>query len=113
MLEHLLRNLKAYIFEVIASWGLRDEPLKVRRVKSDAYIPIKGSCGSAGLNLYLTEEINIEPGKYELVPTGLVLSLPVGTYGRIAPRSGLSTKGIDVKVLQDPPVLHPLSDLLL
>ncbi len=97
MFAHVFRNLKTYISEVLASWGLRDEPLKVRRVKSNAYIPTKGSCGSVGLDLYSTEEVTIEPGKYELVPTGLVLTLPVGTYGRVAPRSGLSTRGIDVK----------------
>ena len=28
--------------------------------------------------------------------TGIKIKLPVGTYGRIAPRSGLATKGIDV-----------------
>ena len=30
------------------------------------------------------------------VPTGIKIKLPAGTYGRIAPRSGLSLKGIDV-----------------
>ena len=30
------------------------------------------------------------------MPTGIKIKLPVGTYGRIAPRSGLSLKGIDV-----------------
>ena len=31
-----------------------------------------------------------------LIPTGWKFKLPPGTYGRIAPRSGLSLKGIDV-----------------
>ena len=97
MLVQTLRNIKTYLTEVLASWGLKDEPLKVRRVKSNACIPTKGSCGSVGLDLYSTEEVTIAPGEYKLVSTGLVITLPVGTYGRIAPRSGLSTKGIDVK----------------
>ncbi len=97
MLEHVFRSIKTYLCEVLASWGLREEPLKIRRIKSNACIPTKGSCGSVGLDLYSTEEVTIAPGEYKLVPTGLVFTLPPGTYGRIAPRSGLSTKGIDVK----------------
>jgi len=27
-----------------------------------------------------------------LIPTGLAMSIPVGNYGRIAPRSGLASK---------------------
>jgi len=96
MLAQTFRNVKTYLTEVLASWGLKDEPLKVRRVKSNACIPTKGSCGSVGLDLYSTEEVTIAPREYKLVSTGLVFTLPVGTYGRIAPRSGLSTKGIDV-----------------
>ena len=30
------------------------------------------------------------------MPTGIKVKLPTSTYGRIAPRSGLSLKGIDV-----------------
>ena len=37
------------------------------------------------------------PGKTTVVPTGLVMELLEGTYGRIASRSGLSLKkGIEV-----------------
>ena len=31
-----------------------------------------------------------------LVPTGISMAIPVGYYGRVAPRSGLSCKGFDV-----------------
>ena len=34
----------------------------------------------------------IEPGKIQLVPTGISFKCPEGTYGRIAPRSGLTIK---------------------
>lgn len=97
MLAETFRNLKTYVVEVLASWGFKDEPLKVRRVKDNACIPTKGSSRAVGLDLYSTEEVSIAPGEYKLVSTGLVFSLPIGTYGRIAPRSGLSVKGVDVK----------------
>jgi dUTP pyrophosphatase len=37
------------------------------------------------------------PGHRVVIPTGLAIQLPTGTYGRIAPRSGLAVKhGVDV-----------------
>ena len=32
----------------------------------------------------------------KLVPTGIQMAIPVGYYGRVAPRSGLSCKGLDI-----------------
>lgn len=38
----------------------------------------------------------INPGQRALIPTNLILSIPRGYYGRIAPRSGLAFKsGVD------------------
>jgi len=64
------------------------------------YLPEKRS-EDAGYDLKaaLTQQcgILIEPGERSLIPTNLVLSIPKGFYGRIAPRSGLAFKfGIDI-----------------
>lgn len=41
--------------------------------------------------------IILRPGRRTLVKTGIAMALPRGTYGRVAPRSGLAFKhGIDV-----------------
>lgn len=96
----LLGTLSGVLYGIIIDQNiiqLKDEPLKVQRIRTNACIPTKGSCGSVGLDVYSTEEVTIAPGEYKLVSTGLIFTLPTGTYGRIAPRSGLSTKGIDVK----------------
>ena len=60
-----------------------------------AKLPSRGSPGAAGYDLYAA---NPEPivipqqcGR-ALVPTGLQVVLPPGTYGRVAPRSGLAVK---------------------
>lgn len=53
-------------------------------------------CLIAGLDLYACKDFNIPPRTRLLVPTGIKVKLPIGTYGRVAPRSGLSLKGIDV-----------------
>jgi len=41
--------------------------------------------------------IQLKKRSTNIIPTGLAVQVPAGTYGRIAPRSGLATKhSIDV-----------------
>ena len=56
-----------------------------------------GTSFSAGYDVASTEEITIYPNRRKLINTGLKLTYcPIHTYIRIAPRSGLSCKYIDV-----------------
>ena len=48
--------------------------------------------GSAGYNLHSSEETVIAPHSRQLVATGIAITVPAGTYRRIAPRSGMSVK---------------------
>jgi len=60
-------------------------------------IPTRGSYYAAGLDLYSTDNIVIEPGARAIIGTGIKAEIPNGNYLRIAPRSGLAAKsGIDV-----------------
>jgi dUTP pyrophosphatase len=71
--------------------------VKVKFLNNNAKIPKKGSDNSAGYDLYSIETGVIKPRERRLIKTGLVLEIPSGYYGRIAPRSGLAFKsGIDV-----------------
>ena len=71
--------------------------LLVTRENASARLPTRGSDGAAGYDLSCNADIVIEPGERRLVPTGVSLELPAGTYGRIAPRSGLAVRhGIQV-----------------
>ena len=54
--------------------------------------PTRATPGSAGHDLSSTEDCTIPPGDRRLVSTGLRVLCPDGTYGRIAPRSGLASK---------------------
>ena len=70
---------------------------KVQKLVPTAVIPTRGTPGAAGYDLYSTDGFIIMPGHRVVIPTGLAIQLPVGTYGRIAPRSGLAVKhGVDV-----------------
>ena len=64
---------------------------------SGATMPYKGSPQAAGYDLTSPDEHVLAPGQRKIIPTGLRIICPDGTYGRIAPRSGLAAKhGIDV-----------------
>ena len=57
-----------------------------------AKIPRKGTMFSAGYDLYTCSRVDLPSSSRVLVPTGISLRMPQGVYGRIAPRSSLSSK---------------------
>lgn len=54
-----------------------------------AQAPTRASAQAAGYDLYASDEITIPKSSRTLVPTGVRLAIPLGCYGRVAPRSGL------------------------
>jgi dUTP pyrophosphatase len=60
-------------------------------------IPVQASSGAAGYDLKCSEGMIIPPRSRAVVGTGVAVRVPEGTYGRVAPRSGLALRnGIDV-----------------
>ena len=72
--------------------------MEVVRLQNTAILPSRGSADAAGFDLYSIDHYVVFPGQRVVVSTGIGLQkLPSGTYGRIAPRSGLAVKhGLDV-----------------
>lgn len=69
----------------------------VKKLSANARIPTRGSTESAGLDLCSTADYTIPVGGRQLIPTDLAISIPIGTYAHILPRSGLALKyGIHV-----------------
>ncbi|GMG18847.1 unnamed protein product [Ambrosiozyma monospora] len=66
--------------------------LKVFLRSSKAKAPTKGSKQAAGYDLYSSEKTMIPAKGQGLVSTDLSVIVPDGTYGRVAPRSGLAVK---------------------
>ena len=66
--------------------------LKVQLRSLTAKAPTKGSLSAAGYDLYASQETVIKARGQGLVSTDVSFTVPVGTYGRIAPRSGLAVK---------------------
>lgn len=73
---------------------LPEQPvIQFKKLHDDAIIPTKGTSHAAGYDLYALEETVIIGGAGNvLVPTGIAVQLPEGTYGRIAMRSGHAVK---------------------
>ncbi len=67
--------------------------VKFKKLHDDAILPSRGTEHSAGFDLCALQDTLIVGGEGSVVvPTGVGLQLPPGTYGRIAMRSGLSVK---------------------
>jgi dUTP pyrophosphatase len=74
------------------------ENLSVVLLHKDAVVPKRATPGSVGYDLVSIEDKVLYPDTWELFRTGLRIRVPLGTYGRIAPRSGLAVKHhVDVK----------------
>ncbi|KAI9429501.1 dUTP pyrophosphatase [Lactarius indigo] len=66
--------------------------LLIKRLSEKAQLPTRGSALSAGYDLYSAEKKVIPARGKALVDTQLSIAVPPGTYGRVAPRSGLASK---------------------
>jgi dUTP pyrophosphatase len=55
-------------------------------------LPSYATHGAAGLDLRAADDVRLDPGRWEPVPTGLAIALPPGYEGQVRPRSGLAAK---------------------
>eukprot|EP00347_Sterkiella_histriomuscorum_P022513 403338206 len=77
--------------------SLMKPKLRIKKLVPEAYLPTKGSEHAAGYDLYTIVNLTIPKQSKALVSTGIAMQIPIGNYGRIAPRSGLAAKNfIDV-----------------
>lgn len=71
--------------------------LSVKRLSANAKLPTKGSELAAGHDLYAANNATVPARGKAIISTDIAVTVPYGTYGRIAPRSGLAWKNsIDV-----------------
>ncbi|HHE38264.1 MAG TPA: dUTP diphosphatase [Candidatus Cloacimonetes bacterium] len=77
--------------------------LKIRKLHPSAKLPQKMTEHAAGYDLYSanSDDVILKPGKIELIPTGIAISLPPDYEAQIRPRSGLATNHL-IGVLNSP-----------
>ena len=75
----------------------------IKRLSKNISLPKYETSGSSGLDIaaYIDKEIEIKPGKTEIIPTGLLVAIPDGFEIQIRPRSGLAAKN-EIGVLNTP-----------
>ena len=66
----------------------------IKRLSKEVPLPKYETNGSSGMDLAanINTNIDIDPGKTAIIPTGLALSIPKGFEVQIRPRSGLAAK---------------------
>ncbi|MBR6528596.1 MAG: dUTP diphosphatase [Firmicutes bacterium] len=67
---------------------------EIKIISKSGVLPTYETEGSAGADLraYLDEPVTLQPGERRLVPTGLLVELPVGIEAQIRARSGMAIK---------------------
>ena len=68
------------------------DKLCVKLLHRDSVKPERQSDMAAGYDICSYDEKIIQPGERELLSTGISFTVPDGTYGQLAPRSGLASK---------------------
>jgi dUTP pyrophosphatase len=66
--------------------------LRVLPGRPELPLPAYGTDGAAGLDLPAAEALELPPGGWSAVGTGLAMELPRGFEGQVRPRSGLAAK---------------------
>jgi dUTP pyrophosphatase len=66
--------------------------VRIRRLTAAAALPRYATAGAAGFDLAASEDVAVQPGEVTLVPTGLVVEVPAGTFLGIFARSSTPIK---------------------
>ncbi|KAI8467058.1 MAG: dUTPase-like protein [Monoraphidium minutum] len=72
--------------------GAAAESFRVQRMSDKATLPKRGSAQAAGYDIASAEDCVVPARGKHCISTGLRIAVPPGTYGRVAPRSGLAAK---------------------
>ena len=73
-----------------------ENKLQIKKLYPDAILPARQTCDSAGYDISSYDNYVIPPHGKQLIDTGISFTVPKGTYGQLAARSGMSCKGTHV-----------------
>jgi dUTP pyrophosphatase len=75
--------------------------LAVVRLDRDLPMPSRAHDGDAGVDLFSAVDVELAPGRRELVPTGIAVAIPHGMVGLVHPRSGLAAR-VGLSIVNSP-----------
>lgn len=67
--------------------------IKIKKLRSDAFLPQRATSDSAGFDLRIPDEVLLTQKRVR-IPLGLAMELPKGYCAKIRPRSGCSAQGL-------------------
>lgn len=89
---NISNNQVKKIYRVSPDVSLNKQEIVFEQMFHDSILPVRKSLNAAGFDLSSHEDVMVPPLGKALLRTGVKVFLPRGTYGRIAPRSGLAYK---------------------
>lgn len=90
-----LKNLLAITYNAVSETeGItkRNMLIPIEYCREDAKMPAYAHLTDAGMDVFATEEITINPGETKLIPLGIKVALPIGYELQVRPKSGRSLK---------------------
>jgi dUTP pyrophosphatase len=66
--------------------------LPIKKLHPDAKLPAFAHDTDAGMDVYTTKDIELQPGELVAIPTGIAFVIPVGHVGLIWDKSGVAIK---------------------
>lgn len=90
-----LKNLLAITYNAVSETeGItkRNILIPIEYCREDAKMPAYAHLTDAGMDVFATEEITINPGETKLIPLGIKVALPIGYELQVRPKSGRSLK---------------------
>jgi dUTP pyrophosphatase len=68
--------------------------ISIQRLHPEAVLPTyaHGPQEDAGMDLHAVAAVTLDPGRPQMVPTGIAIELPPGFEAQVRPRSGLALK---------------------
>jgi dUTP pyrophosphatase len=90
-----LKNLLAITYNAVSETegiAKRNMLVPIEFCRKDAKLPTYAHLTDAGMDVFATEEITINPGETKLIPLGIKVALPIGYELQVRPKSGRSLK---------------------
>jgi dUTP pyrophosphatase len=66
--------------------------LRIKCLDPGLPLPAYAHAGDAGMDLYASADVTLQPLERALIPTGIAVAIPEGYAGFVQPRSGLAIK---------------------
>lgn len=90
-----LKSLLAITYNAVSETegiAKRNILIPIEYCREDAKMPAYAHLTDAGMDVFATEEITINPGETKLIPLGIKVALPIGYELQVRPKSGRSLK---------------------